>query len=373
MKCDFYGELLFKIMASLPNDYTDNYDHERFGEEKMPKSAVAKLYSSDFVTKRFFNKSSLLSRFYQANQTLNDPLFAGLCELFDTLADKDSKDLLVALAAYRLLGHKKVKLPLSTPEYWKKLSECDNLLVGSSSFEHLGQQNKTKIGLYDLGKIGYNIRLDFGRAGVLTDFIIEQYKYQSSERTISVKKGDVVIDCGGFWGDSALYFSSKTGKEGRVYACEFIPGNLKVLRNNLSLNPDLAETIDVVEHPIWDQPGVSMYYIDKGAASNVSLNDLGGGSQKVASVSIDALVEEKKIAKVDFIKMDIEGAEPRALKGAENTIKRFKPTLAIAIYHSLSDFVGIPAYIRSLGLGYKLYLGHYTIHEEETIIFAVAD
>jgi hypothetical protein len=68
--------------------------------------------------------------------------------------------------------------------------------------------------------------------------------------------------------------------------------------------------------------------------------------------------------------MDIEGAEPVALKGAIKTIKKYRPKLAIAIYHSMNDFVGIPKWIDDLGLGYKLFLGHYTIHSEETVIFA---
>lgn len=68
--------------------------------------------------------------------------------------------------------------------------------------------------------------------------------------------------------------------------------------------------------------------------------------------------------------MDIEGAEPFALKGAIETIKTFKPVLAIAIYHSIDDFIHIPKWIDSLNLGYKFYLGHYTIHSEETILFA---
>jgi hypothetical protein len=79
---------------------------------------------------------------------------------------------------------------------------------------------------------------------------------------------------------------------------------------------------------------------------------------------------QHNIQKVDFIKMDIEGAEPIALKGAINTIKRYRPKLAIAIYHSMDDFVSIPKWINDLNLDYELYLGHYTIHAEETIIFA---
>jgi hypothetical protein len=74
--------------------------------------------------------------------------------------------------------------------------------------------------------------------------------------------------------------------------------------------------------------------------------------------------------RIDFIKMDIEGAELPALKGAVKTIRKFKPKLAIAIYHSWDDFTGLPAFINSLDLGYRLFIGHYTIHAEETILFA---
>ena len=68
--------------------------------------------------------------------------------------------------------------------------------------------------------------------------------------------------------------------------------------------------------------------------------------------------------------MDIEGAEPLALEGAIETIKRFRPKLAIAIYHSMNDFVAIPNWILNLDLDYEIFIGHYTIHAEETVCFA---
>jgi hypothetical protein len=68
--------------------------------------------------------------------------------------------------------------------------------------------------------------------------------------------------------------------------------------------------------------------------------------------------------------MDIEGAELKALEGALETIKKYKPKMAIAIYHSMDDLVNIPKWIAGLNLGYKMHLGHYTIHSEETILFA---
>ena len=51
--------------------------------------------------------------------------------------------------------------------------------------------------------------------------------------------------------------------------------------------------------------------------------------------------------------------------------KKFKPILAIAIYHSMEDFINLPKWILNLNLGYKLYLSHNTIHAEETIIYAI--
>ena len=59
-----------------------------------------------------------------------------------------------------------------------------------------------------------------------------------------------------------------------------------------------------------------------------------------------------------------------ALLGAEQTIRSHRPKLAISVYHSLQDFVRMPDWITSLDLGYKLYLDHFTIHEEETVLFA---
>jgi hypothetical protein len=68
--------------------------------------------------------------------------------------------------------------------------------------------------------------------------------------------------------------------------------------------------------------------------------------------------------------MDIEGAELHALRGAKETIKRYKPTLAVCVYHSLRDFTELPLYIKSINPNYKLYLSHNSLQAGETILFA---
>ncbi len=75
--------------------------------------------------------------------------------------------------------------------------------------------------------------------------------------------------------------------------------------------------------------------------------------------------------RVTFIKMDIEGSELAALKGAANTIRSQKPKLAICIYHSPQDMLNIPIYIKSLVPEYKIYIRHYTDMMLETVCYAV--
>jgi hypothetical protein len=68
--------------------------------------------------------------------------------------------------------------------------------------------------------------------------------------------------------------------------------------------------------------------------------------------------------------MDIEGAELNALHGAEQTIRTFKPKLAISVYHKPNDLAEIPSYLNNLGLGYEFFLDHFTIYGGETVLFA---
>lgn len=88
--------------------------------------------------------------------------------------------------------------------------------------------------------------------------------------------------------------------------------------------------------------------------------------------SIDDYFLNAKYDKVDFIKMDIEGAELNALMGAKQILQRDKPNLAICIYHNCIDFITIPEFLRKLDLGYKFYTGHHRPWYAETVIYATA-
>ena len=193
--------------------------------------------------------------------------------------------------------------------------------------------------------------------GLASVYGLGQYRYDGVE----ARGGDVVLDGGAASGDTALWFADQVGPDGRVLAFEFAPGNLRALRDNLALNPRLAPRIEVREQALWDRGGERLAFTDAGVVSAVG----GGGGGEVATVAIDDLALER----LDVLKLDVEGAEPRVLAGATETLKRLRPALAIAAYHDPWHLLDLPAFVDGLGAGYRIYLGHAAPGEAETVLF----
>ena len=87
----------------------------------------------------------------------------------------------------------------------------------------------------------------------------------------------------------------------------------------------------------------------------------------IKAVALDDCISDL----VTFIKMDIEGAELEALKGSREILKRYRPRLAISLYHKKEDLEEIPVYIKELVSEYKLYIRHYSNAGVETVLYAV--
>jgi len=203
---------------------------------------------------------------------------------------------------------------------------------------------------------------------VRNTFLLEEYIYRSDRVEIAARPRDVVIDGGGCWGDTALYFADRVGSTGKVVSFEFDPENIRVFNENLGLNSHLKDRIEVVPFALWDVSGEKLGSTGSGAASSLSASAPSGSLAETRS--IDDYVRAG-CGKVDYIKLDIEGAELNALRGAESTLRRFRPKLAVCLYHQMSDFVRIPVYLEGLDLGYSFYLGHVTRYHEETVLFAL--
>ena len=98
------------------------------------------------------------------------------------------------------------------------------------------------------------------------------------------------------------------------------------------------------------------------------ITEIGGTPAKVTTV--DKFVEANKLPRVDFIKMDVEGHELKVLAGARETIKTFKPSLALSAYHRGDDLIKLPKFLLELNPGYKFYLRHCTSILGDTVLYA---
>lgn len=372
----FYAELIKVLLVASKNNfsYKENYDQLRFGTlEEAPvtlngfiRKKLERLFESKGYTVALKEKG--FDETISEKLKILDPYLSRIGKFYDLLEDEVSKDLLLQLVAFRLLGLTKVKLPLNTPDFWNGINEIE-ALADQNNYLQTSFMN-WRLPLIDITSKGIPVQFYFLPGGVYIDFFAKQYQFNNGSKIIKAEKGDYVIDAGGCWGDTALYFSWEVGASGKVFTFEFIPSNIEIFSKNLSLNPDLEKRVTLINRPVWENSNETMYYIDNGPGSRVFMEEEESFDGKSSSLSIDDLVAMHSIPRVDFIKMDIEGAEPYALRGAVETIRKFKPKLAIAIYHSLEDFVNIPKFVHDLGLGYELHLAHCSIHQEESILFA---
>lgn len=371
---EFKNALYKKIEQSINNNYgIENYDEYRFGSYPInlntkKNGKFLNINTLKIMLKKIIAHNSKNKVYYESADNCVDKHLININKTWTNISKID-QELYVSLIAYKILGYKKVKLPRNNKAYWEALEKAKSLAnptdMYDPKFMHFILER------FDLKPIGYNIKLYFIQIAIAIDYIIEQYAYKfENKKIVYVEKGDVVLDIGGCWGDTALYFAHQTGENGKVFSFEFIPQNIKIFKINIEFNPNLINQIKLIEQPVSNKSGESIYFKDFGPGSKVVFEPFEGQTGSCKTISIDDFVKLNNIQSVDFIKMDIEGSETAALLGAIETIKKFRPKLAIAIYHSMDDFVNIPAWILNLNLDYDIFIGHYTIHAEETICFA---
>jgi FkbM family methyltransferase len=162
------------------------------------------------------------------------------------------------------------------------------------------------------------------------------------------RQGDIVLDCGanvGVYTRHALDAGARL-----VVAIEPAPENLHCLNRNFA-EEIRARRVIVYPKGVWDKDDTLTLntYGDESGGDSVALKF--AGSRKGPTVpltTIDKLVQELHLERVDFIKMDIEGAERQALAGAQQTVEKFQPRLAISMEHQPDDASAIPALIGRL-------------------------
>ncbi|MBU3176437.1 FkbM family methyltransferase [Clostridium estertheticum] len=173
------------------------------------------------------------------------------------------------------------------------------------------------------------------------------------------------IDCGGFDGDTIRNFVSKGIQMQNIAVFEPQNDLCKKITEYVSENKEKFNTVTIFPCGVHSKTVKLRFSVSNDAPSSAKVDQ--NGSDIIQCVAIDEVLHGFNPT---FIKMDIEGAEVEALKGARNTIIENHPYLAICVYHSLSDIWEIPLLIKSFYKGYKFYLRSYNFMGFETILYA---
>ncbi len=179
---------------------------------------------------------------------------------------------------------------------------------------------------------------------------------------------EVFVDAGCYNAETSISFSDWCkGDYEMIYAFEASNNMAKVCREKFQQAG--ITSFELVEKACYDNAGKVNFICD-------STSELFGGARvdddargiEVPTESIDNVLQGKRVT---FIKMDIEGSELAALKGATDSIRQWRPRLAISLYHKFEDIIEVPSYIVSIVPDYHLYIRHYSSDIWETVLYAI--
>ena len=175
---------------------------------------------------------------------------------------------------------------------------------------------------------GYTIFLPVQRSSAHKLLALEGRRFMHERNIVRkvIGRGDTVIDCGANIGYYALLFSRIVGKEGEVVCLEPDSNNLAELYNNIESNK--IENITIVECAAGANDGETI--LEPGLNAQVAPDELKGVAVKL--YKIDTIVDNLRIKKVDFIKIDVEGYEGEVLRGMKKTILSCSPSILIEVH-----------------------------------------
>jgi len=139
----------------------------------------------------------------------------------------------------------------------------------------------------------------------------------------------VVIDAGAFMGLGAMRIARMVGESGKVVSLEAQPENLRLLRRNIEAN--CLSNVEIIGCGVWKEPGECRLRCD-----SIQRNSLVGGVVNedsaivVRTETIDAVVRRLSLPRVDLVSMTINGAEPEAVEGMNETLRTHSPNIVLA-------------------------------------------
>ena len=195
------------------------------------------------------------------------------------------------------------------------------------------------------------------------DYDITQYL----AKDVPINRENVnFMDLGAYNGDTLIEFVNNGVTFNKIIAFEPDINNYKELSENLSYLKDNYNILEIFSFPVGTSNTIELALFNENsdASSNYSLS----GKISIPIISIDKIIMGFKPT---YIKMDIEGFEINTILGLKRTISKYRPSLAIAVYHLPSDLYKIPLFVNENFENYDLYLRVYGSHCMDTILYAI--
>ena len=176
------------------------------------------------------------------------------------------------------------------------------------------------------------------------------------------EEGMVAVDIGGKIGVTTVTIAKEVGKRGKVYTFEPVPENFEVLKRNLTING--LRNVKALQLAVSDRVGKVDFY------GNSIIPREEAQKTSVKATTLDALLAEEKLERMDLINMDCEGSELLVLRGAERILRKNKVKIFFEVHHdflgNLGQSVGdIVEYLRGLGFqAYGVSLDDLSLKEE---------
>jgi FkbM family methyltransferase len=147
-----------------------------------------------------------------------------------------------------------------------------------------------------------------------------------------IKPGDFVMDIGTNYGTTILQFANLIGVKGKAFGFEPDPINFEICKQNIQLNQ--FKNLSVENIGLGNKEAEVNLVVDfesNRGGNRISENIVGKESHQIKIIQFDNWILDKKIEKINLIKIDVEGYEMEVLKGAEQSIIKYKPILFIEL------------------------------------------
>lgn len=304
------ADMIIEVLSSLGITYADTFASDGFvrGQifhgKKVLSFSEAKEKYSDFIILMTFGLHDEKSLDMIKNMNANYELYSPT----------------VPLAGSGLFTFDFIK------EHDSEFDKAFNLLADERSKKDFLNVLKFKIS----GKLSYLFESYFPKEKVYSEIL-------------SLDENEVIVDLGAYDGDTVREFLSATNnKYKKIFAFEPDEKNFRKLK----AKTEQMNNIELHNLGAWDKEETLFFKKQKGRNSHLSPDGI-----PVSFNSVDNVIKED----ITLLKMDIEGAELKALDGAKETIRRCKPKLYVCAYHRNEDYFALPLKIKELCPDYKIY------------------